>query len=262
MGSGKTEGSTSRRTPPAAVWKALNERQRVYLREAFALDQETEAGIASRRAHGWFDEPPASVWRWLRYGYVHALDDPSDLALRLTRQGFTDEGTGSTWQALARRGLVLTRYVPHPVLQREQLLEVRLTPLGRRVVRAGDPAAATPKRPAGALTEYQWRQLVRVVEAMPAGLPYRPCGYEGIGDTTLRRLSEGRDGALVEEVDPETGEKPRWGWADERAALRLTARGRAYYAAHHARYRALYPDVAAPAPETATPPESEGGAHA
>ena len=58
---------------PLAIWQALNDRQRAYLREAFTLNQETEASVASRRARGWYDETPASVWRWLRYGYVHGV---------------------------------------------------------------------------------------------------------------------------------------------------------------------------------------------
>jgi hypothetical protein len=30
---------------PEAIWGELNERQRAYLREAYLLDQETEAGV-------------------------------------------------------------------------------------------------------------------------------------------------------------------------------------------------------------------------
>jgi hypothetical protein len=55
---------------PLTIWQELNERQRTYLREAFTLAQETVASIAGRRAYGFFDEPPPSVWRWLRYGYI------------------------------------------------------------------------------------------------------------------------------------------------------------------------------------------------
>ncbi|HEV2125880.1 MAG TPA: hypothetical protein VGW38_24245, partial [Chloroflexota bacterium] len=235
---------------PLALWEELNDRQRAYLREAFALDQETEAAIAQRRARGFYNDEPASVWRWLRYGYVHSVDDPPGLALRLKRQGFTDEGTGSTWQALARRGLIRVRYVGHPLLPRENLLEVQLTPLGRRVMRTVEPTAAKAKRPAGALTEWQWRGLARVVAAMPEGIPY-DIGYPGIGETTLRRLEEGRDGALVVQVDPETGKRPRWGWRDMGAVLRLTERGRTYYEQHYATYRERYPAVDAPTPGSA-----------
>jgi hypothetical protein len=231
----------------------LNERQRTYLREAFKLDQEIEAAVKERRARGWFDEPPASVWRWLRYGYVSGVDDPSGLALRLGRHEATDEGTGSTWQALARRGLIKTRYVAHPILKREQLMEVQLTTLGRRVMRAVEPTEAKPRQPAGMLTEWQWRALARIAAAMPDGIAEVMGGYEGIGDATLRRLEEGRDGRLVAEVDPETGEDPGLWWGSAmrhgtRRALRLTERGRDYYRQHHARHRELYPDVDAPVP--------------
>jgi hypothetical protein len=52
-----------------------------------------------------------------------------------------------------------------------------------------------------------------------------------IGDVTLRRLEEGRDGALVQEVDPTTGEpSPHFFHWPHGRVLRLTERGRAYYA--------------------------------
>jgi hypothetical protein len=163
-----------------------------------------------------------------------------------------DEGTGATWQALERRGLIKTRYVGHPLAHRASLLEVQVTPLGRRVLRAAEPKLKRTRRPPGILTEWQWRALVRVAAAMPEGLRYELGGYPGIGDTTLRRLAEGRDGGLVEEVDATTGQRPPYGflWTSTNRALRLTDRGRAYYAQHHARYRERYPDVAAPAPST------------
>jgi hypothetical protein len=80
---------------------------------------------------------------------------------------------------------------------------------------------------------------------MPAGLPYRPGGYEGIGDTTLRRLTEGRDGALVADVDPDTDQHPRWGWSWSPNTHRATPTDRAgagLLRQHAARYRTRYPD--------------------
>jgi hypothetical protein len=237
---------------PEAIWGGLNERQRTYLREAYLLDQDTEAGIRLSRARGFYHDPPASEWRWLRYGYVHDVDDPSGLALRLRGAGVertkrVDQGTGSTWQALARRGLMETRYVPHPLVP-TLLLEVRLTRLGRRVVRAAEPALAPKRRPKGALSEWQWRALARVSAAGPEGLPHRAWGgYEGVSYGTQRWLEERRGGALVEEVDPETGEPAPWGYRAG-AVLRLTELGREYYAEHYAEHRALYPEVDAPAP--------------
>jgi hypothetical protein len=247
-------GEGQRRAAPSAreLWGGLNERQRAYLREAFALDQDTEAGIRLSRARGFYHDPPASEWRWLRYGYAHALDDPSVLALRLRRAGVertdrVDQGTGSTWRALDRRGLIDTRYVPHP-LTGTLLLEVQLTRLGRRVMRAVEPSSLVQRRPKGTLSEWQWRALARVYAAGPEGIPYQGWGFGGISEGTLRWLEERRDGALVEEVDLETGRRP-WLGSRDRAVLRLTGRGRAYYAERHAQHRALYPDEDAPAPE-------------
>jgi predicted ester cyclase len=44
--------AVSRAPAPGAVWRGLNERRRAYLRVAFALDQETEAGVRLSRARG------------------------------------------------------------------------------------------------------------------------------------------------------------------------------------------------------------------
>jgi hypothetical protein len=172
------------------------------------------------------------------------------LQLDFNSRNVHDEGTGSTWQALARRGLIKTRYVGHPLVRRAELLEVQLTPLGRRMMRTVEPGTTKRRRPPGTLTEWQWRCLVQIYAAMPEGISYE-YGYQGIGDTTIRRLEEGQDGKLVQEVDPETGEAAApWWSAKGRRALRLTERGRAYYLQHHAAYRERYPDVAAPAPNT------------
>lgn len=75
----------------------------------------------------------------------------------------------------------------------------------------------------------------------------------------LRLLEARAVDVVVVQVDPETGEQPRWGWRDFRAVLRLTGRGRDYYRQHNARYRQLYPDVDASSPKTTAPsPDSSG----
>src|SRR6185436_7928786 len=103
-----------------AVWEGLNERQRSYLEALYECDQATEI---NRRVR-------ASEWRWVMYGPVAP---PSPLYTALHTAGLIDPGTGATWQALETRGLLMTR------TRREELgefLEVQITALGRKVVRA------------------------------------------------------------------------------------------------------------------------------
>jgi hypothetical protein len=50
-----------------------------------------------------------------------------------------------------------------------------------------------------------WETKKADAHARAQGIAY-DIGYPGIGETTLRRLAEGRDGALLVQVDPETGE--------------------------------------------------------
>ena len=231
---------------PAAIWQALNDRQRAYLECAYQVDQEREAAEGRAWARGG-RRRPAADWRWLRYG--HEWGGASALLRRVQDRGLADAGAGSTWAALARHGLVERRNSPSGV----DALDVCLTPLGRRVVRSATgehPHAGTRRRrpAAGQLQEWQWRGLALAYAAGNAGLP-KPDGgqYGGLPwRSTWLRLRDWRGGGLVEEYVADSRYNPATGTTTHQYALRLTPRGRAYYVQEWATYRALYPNVDAP----------------
>lgn len=122
----------------------LNARQRVYLLAVYAEDQLREArhrGPGSR---------PAAEWRPIEYGPVgtRGVKRPDAFYLRrvLERDGLVDQGTGSTWSALASRKLLTESYAhtgwvdrrtSRPILS----LLLRMTGDGRKVARIlqGEP---------------------------------------------------------------------------------------------------------------------------
>jgi hypothetical protein len=177
------------------VWAELNERQRAYLRTLYECDQATEAGRREQAARGHWDRTPASVWRWQMYG-------PADSALymRLHAAGLVDPGTGSTWTALENRKLVQCRHVPNTF--GVQLLEVQITPLGRKVVRAATGEQRPKPPPKGQLRERQWAALARLYAAGDAGelsedMMYGRGGFDWM--RTLLRLRDYKPSPLMEE---------------------------------------------------------------
>lgn len=219
-------------------WATLNERQRAYLRALYDCDQATEAARRDQAARGFYDRTPASEWRWVMYG---PTSPPSALYTTLRRAGLVDPGTGATWQALEERGLCLCRH-PRDTFG-VQLLEIQITPLGRKAVRAalGEARPTPPLK--GQLRERQWAALARLYAAGGAGVLSEEMMYgRGRFDwmRTLLRLRDYKPQPLMEEFpDPEVSTIAR---------MRLTPFGRAYYRRAWARYRALYPEVDAPPP--------------
>src|SRR5436305_12150072 len=88
-------------------WADLNKRQQTYLIAVYEVDQAQEAAIKDAAARGQWNSTPASVWRWMPYNASGAA-----LLRKIQDAGYQDQGTGSTFQALERRGLVLCRYEP------------------------------------------------------------------------------------------------------------------------------------------------------
>src|SRR5262245_57050457 len=113
------------------TWQDLNDRQRAYLQALYDCDQATEASRRERASRGFYDRTPASEWRWQMYGPV---SPPSQLYTALRGSEIVDPGTGATWQALEDRGLLRCRHVPDAF--GVKLLEVQITPAGRKLVRA------------------------------------------------------------------------------------------------------------------------------
>lgn len=208
----------------------LNDRQRAYLAALYDCDQAKEHGRKLDAARGRFDRTPASEWRWVIYGPVAP---PSALYMALYSAGLVDQGTGATWQALEHRELVRCRTgadafgVP--------LLEVQITPAGRKLIRAARGEQRPKAPPKGQLKPRQWAALVRLVAAGDAGIEsdalfYGRGGFDWYA--TIRRLVEYQP-ALV---DTYTIYEPY------KIAYRATAAGRAYYERERERYEALYPD--------------------
>jgi hypothetical protein len=228
------------------MWAELNERQRVYLRTLYECDQATEAGRCERAARGHWDRTPASEWRWQTYGPVAP---PSRLYWALRGAGLVDPGTGSTWQALEDRKLVRCRYAPDAF--GVQLLEVQITPLGRKVVRAATGEQRPKSPPKGQLRERQWAALARLYAAGAAGelsedMMYSRGGFDWM--RTLLRLRDYSGGALMEEYRAQLPYRADLGYTPHESRMRITSFGRDYYAREWARYKTLYPDVDAPQP--------------
>jgi hypothetical protein len=229
------------------AWAELNHRQRAYLRALYDCDQAKEAERRQRAARGdWFDRTPASEWRWVTYGPVAP---PSALYTALRSANLVDPGTGATWQALEDRGLCQCRY-PRDALG-VQLLEVQITPKGRKAVRAATGEQRQQPAPKGQLRERQWAALARLYAAGDAGVLSEEMMYGRGGfdwARTLLRLRDYKPQPLMEEFhDPEVYTIAR---------MRLTPFGRDYYRREWARYNALYPDVEAARPTEDAPADA------
>ena len=227
-------------------WDTLNERQRTYLRALYDADQAEETARRQAAARGHWSRTPASEWRWQMYG---PTSPPSPLYTALRSAGLVDPGTGATWQALEARGLCQCRYVPDAA--GVPLLEVQITRLGRKVVRAATGEQRPKPLPKGTLRERQWAALVRLYHAGDAGEPADVLQYGRGGFDwyqTLRRLTDYKPHPLVEASNG--------AWIDgffhrHELRYRITAAGRDYYDREWVRYRDLDPDVEAPAPDPA-----------
>lgn len=223
---------------PVALWAALNERQQTYLRAVYDCDQAKEAGRRLDAARGYiFDRTPASEWRWVMYG---PTGPPSELHMKLHTAGLVDPGTGSTWKALEDRGLIETGEIPDAFGIR--LLRIKITPKGRKVVRAGTGEHGYKAPPKGQLRERQWECLAALYAAGDAGLGDLALPFDWW--YTIRRLDEYKPKPLAEAWHP-----TRHRGLDH-FERRITEAGRAYYEREWARYRALYPDVEAAEPRT------------
>ena len=98
-------GSTGKGDKPPDLeipgWADLNERQRTYLQAVYEVDQANEQARRIDRARGYWDNTPASEWRWIDYNGAY-----SPLLRRISEAGYQDAGTGSTFESLYRRGLI------------------------------------------------------------------------------------------------------------------------------------------------------------
>ena len=217
----------------------LNDRQRYYLLAAYQLDQQLE--VAHKNDYNRGIIASASDWRAMPYGrWQHfLLKPPTELRQLIEEQQATsqqrlvDPGTGSTWKALAERGLVEVEEraiitgpdgysLPHILLTRE----------GRKLVRqlTGEVRPVTPRKvkppqPEGLLQAQQWLALVRLYELDFEGLPAddeQGLSYGRIQPITLESLRE--RGLVVGSPPSEPPPAKRY---------TITDQGRAFYYAYY-----------------------------
>jgi len=229
------------------MWQSLNKRQQTYLQAVYEVDQAIEASRRHWAARGRWSSTKAAEWRWMPYNAVGAA-----LLRKIQEAGYQDRGTGSTFAALERRGLVLCKYEPGSL--GGPILCVQITKAGRRLVREALHLKKAPKAlPGGTLREWHWRALALAWQSRPAGVRCESGSYGHIGWNTWLRLRDDKVGALIEEyqtwqqVEDESSGKL---WHEPHAVswLRLTPCGERFYRQHWQRYRELYPDVDAPEP--------------
>jgi hypothetical protein len=91
----------------------------------YEVDQAQEAAIKYAGVRGHWNRTPASEWRWMPYNAASA-----PLLDRIAGAGYRDEGTGSTFEALERCGLILCKYEPGSL--GSPILYVQITKVGRK----------------------------------------------------------------------------------------------------------------------------------
>jgi hypothetical protein len=234
--------------PPPAP--ALNDRQRAYLLAVFETDQETEQQVRELPYRPFQPpRPKASEWRWLEYAEPVPIlgREGSPLWTRIKKLALVDQGTGSTFSALADRHLVEVRW-HHLNVHGQGTPHLRMTTKGRQLARSWTGVKAYKAPPAGTLKEWHWRALAKAYAAGDEGLKGEYGVYAHIGDRTWQRLLEYKRGALVEERRTDGASTMALPWRDAVRRMHITANGRALYHDQWARYRELYPDVDAPDP--------------
>jgi DNA-binding Xre family transcriptional regulator len=220
-----------------AIWTQLNARQQSYLKLIHQIDQEKEREEKQRAFRG--QRRPAEVWRWLFYGDVALVASPLKQSIR--NKNLVDPGTGSTYEALERRKLIECRgEVPE--------LDVKLTPLGRKVARTGlgEPSPRRTRTPKGMLSELAWEALVLAYCAGEEGLKQEwGFRFSGIHVFTWDRLQDYLEGALVQEIyHPEDSGRGNPG----SSRIHITRLGIRFYHLHWEQYSSAYPDIDAPRP--------------
>lgn len=127
------------------LWTDLNERQRHFLGVMHRRECELAAYYNSQKAM--FDpRKKGAEWRWIRHNGEHGLAqhlnlDARDKEAEDEKALRNNQGSGATYKALEERGLIERRWqqeVQFSFVHGEQvvsLLDVRLTPRGRRLVK-------------------------------------------------------------------------------------------------------------------------------
>lgn len=233
-------------------WEDLNERQQAYMKCIYETDQEQEEH--ERGTWNCGGRPrPASVWRWIEYGTFYGV--PSPLKMKIFLRKIQDEGTGSTFDALERRGLITCKYTwerKNGEQIEERFLMVQITKEGRKLVRSAIGEQSKKALPPGTLREWHWKAMAMAWKGRPEGV-MAAGGWYGdygrIGWNTWLRLRDYKNGALVEEYTTVGEYRSASGGTLDIHWIRLTSLGEQYYKENWARYWEMYPEVEAPEPE-------------
>ena len=126
--------------------------------------------------------------------YADTLYEHTPLKQRLVDAGVVDPGTGSTFEALEKRGYILVKYeriTSHPLS--DTLVSVRLTTTGRKLVRQALELSAPKKAPVGELRERHWRALCRAYVRGNQGMGYDSDTGDGFGYVSWKTCLRLRD---------------------------------------------------------------------
>jgi hypothetical protein len=229
-------------SPSASTWSSLNARQQAYLGAIFDADQAVEQAENSRWSRGG-RRRPADQWRWMIYCILDGCEQP--VMAHLHQKCTIDEGTGSTFAALARRNLIEIReiweyeYMGERVIFPEAVPLIKITPTGRRLIREARSLSSS-RLVTGTLREWHWRALALAYQERDGeGVRDLERGYGNIGWGTWLRLRDYQPAALVKEQRDREG----------KSRIKITPFGQAYYLRSQLRYASLYPDVSIPPPE-------------
>jgi hypothetical protein len=96
---------------------------------------------------------------------IDALRDPAHPS-SLRTAGLVDPGTGSTFEALERRGYIVYRHTGFP---EDPLVSIQITPAGRKLVRPALSIQLPKRLPTGSLREWHWRALALAYAARQSG---------------------------------------------------------------------------------------------
>ncbi len=157
----------------------VNQRQQQYMLTIFETDQEQEADERGMWQRG--GKPRlAREWRWMEYGVFDGVG--STLYTKLYLRTLIDEGTGSTFAALEKRGFIKCKYT-HTRRNGDRtfdsFLMLQITKEGRALVRSAPGAKASRSGAPGTLREWHWKALAEAWKARPAGVKDEN-GYYGL----------------------------------------------------------------------------------
>lgn len=233
----------------------LNERQCTYLLAALEVDQNAEQMHAQAFQRGRFDESsrPASDWRAMPFSVTYGYGGAVPTMLR-KECGGADEGSGSTWAVLKRRGLLTVRDRDTYDYPGQVLPHITLTTRGRKLARElkGEKLPAKPK---GALSRSTWKALVAGWKAGESGLWDERGGdwFGGISWDTWLMLVRGTkhrrpwfDG--ISRSMPDEHKQHIFALTGQQHGVKINVEGMRKYLQSWAVNHQLYPDIDAPDP--------------